>query len=275
MAIFDGWNRPSYKQLSSPDESAFRGAIALRPQTQNPLEIYQVALEKRIIIVEGISGSGKDTFQAYLKQILKDRAVYDFSEGEVLHSWKQLHIEGIARLRVKLMKLLVRYMRSTLKRDSNAVFLLNRFHLSTYFSTIIRQPNLEKDYEDIIVALRKLPVYIFVLLLDEKEMEARSRHPERSDAWRRHQTEIVNKERFSDNLKRHIWQQQLILRAVREQQLPYSLMKLAINPRGEANWLMANDVDQNDHRAKRLSNDKRGSMNKRRASPIQRVKEAV
>ena len=31
--------------------------------------------------------------------------MYDYSEGEVLHSWKQLPIEGIFELRIKFMKL--------------------------------------------------------------------------------------------------------------------------------------------------------------------------
>src|SRR4051812_26695837 len=55
----------------------------------------EVPLNSRVFIVEGISGSGKDTFQSYLKNKLRGRAIYDYSEGELLQSWKQLQIEGI------------------------------------------------------------------------------------------------------------------------------------------------------------------------------------
>src|SRR6266404_9185006 len=79
------------------------------PQLQNPDSYFleRNALDARVLIIEGISGSGKDTFQTYLKKKLKDRDVYDYSEGELLQSWNQLQIRGIFRLRVKFMKLFV------------------------------------------------------------------------------------------------------------------------------------------------------------------------
>src|SRR5439155_9216292 len=120
-----------------------------RLQDQDYYFLERTALDSRVLIIEGISGSGKDTFQTYLKKKLEGRDVYDYSEGEVLHSWKQLQIEGILKLRIKFMKLFVNYIRDTVSRDENAVFLLNRFHLSTYASTIIQQPKLEKEYDQI------------------------------------------------------------------------------------------------------------------------------
>ena len=92
----------------------------------------RIVLDSRVLIIEGISGSGKDTLQTYLKKKLKDRDVYDYSEGELLQSWNQLQIEGIFKLRVKFMKLFVNYVKDIVSRDENAVFLLNRFHLSAY-----------------------------------------------------------------------------------------------------------------------------------------------
>lgn len=214
-------------------------------EDQDPHGLCKIALEKRVIIIEGISGSGKDSFQAYLKRKLRDRAVYDFSEGEVLHSWKQLQIEGISQLRVRFMKLLVHYIKQTLSKDENIVFLLNRFHLSTYFSTIARYPRLAKAYGEVINGLRELPVHIFILLLDKEEIEVRGRHPERSNAWRRHQREIVNKEGFSDTLRRHIWQQELILKAARQQGLPFSLIKMEIKAGNPVHWVLLEHVNGN------------------------------
>ena len=82
-----------------------RGIQLRRLQDQDSYFVERIASDSRVLVVEGISGSGKDTFQTYLKKKLKNRDVYDYSEGEVLHSWKQLQIEGILKLRVKFMKL--------------------------------------------------------------------------------------------------------------------------------------------------------------------------
>jgi thymidylate kinase len=189
-----------------------------------------LALDSRVFIIEGISGSGKDTFQTYLKEKLEGRHLYDYSEGEVLHSWKHLQIEGILKLRVKFMKHFVNHIRDTVSRDENAVFLLNRFHLSAYVSTIIQQPKLKREYDDIINVLRTLPVHVFILQLDENEIEKRSLHPERSSAWQKHQQQIVKKEGFRDRLERYLWQQRLILEAAERQQIPYSVIRFPCAP---------------------------------------------
>jgi adenylate kinase len=190
----------------------------------------RIALDSRVIIIEGISGSGKDTFQAYLKKKLESRDVYDYSEGELLQSWNQLQIGGIFKLRVKFMKVFVNFVKDIVSRDENAVFLLNRFHLSTYVSTIIQQPTLEKEYVEIISVLRTLPVHVFILRLDENEIEKRSMHPERSVVWQKHQKQIVKKEGFRDTLERHIWQQGLILEAAERQRIPYSIIRFPSVP---------------------------------------------
>jgi thymidylate kinase len=184
----------------------------------------------RVLIIEGISGSGKDTFQTYLKTKLEGRDVYDYSEGELLHSWKHLQIEGILKLRVKFMLLFVNYIKDVVSRDEKAVFLLNRFHLSTYVSTIIHQPTLEKEYVEIINVLRMLPVHVFILRLDKSEIKERSLHPERSIAWQMHQRQIIKKEGFRDTLERHLWQQDLILEAAERQKIPYSVIKFNVTP---------------------------------------------
>ena len=66
-----------------------------RPQDLDPSIQERIALKSRVLIVEGISGSGKDTFQKYLKSKLRSRVVYDYSEGEFLWSWKHQQIKDI------------------------------------------------------------------------------------------------------------------------------------------------------------------------------------
>jgi thymidylate kinase len=192
----------------------------------DPTDVNQ-ALESRVLIIEGISGSGKDTFQAYLKEKLEGRQVYDYSEGDLLHSWKHFPIEGILEIRVRFMKLFVNHVRDIVNQDANAVFLLNRFHLSAYVTTIMRQPELEKQYDEIIDVLRTLPVHVFILQLGRNEIKQRSLHAERSGAWRKLQQQMVTKDGFRDSLDRYSSQQKLMIEAAKKQRIPYSLIKVA------------------------------------------------
>jgi adenylate kinase len=208
-----------------------------RLQDQDSYFPERTALDSRVLIIEGIAGSGKDTLQRYLKKKLEDRDVYDYSEGELLQSWNQLQIGGIFKLRVKFMKLFVNYVKDIVSRDENAVFLLNRFHLSAYVMTIIQQPKLEREYDEIINVLRTLPVHVFILQLDKNEIEKRSLHPERSGAWQKFQQQIVKKEGFRDRLERYIWQQGLILQAAKRQRIPYSVIKCPSAPEIGGGWV--------------------------------------
>ena len=196
-----------------------------RLQHRDPLVLEKISLDSRLLIVEGISGSGKDTFQTYLKKELRGRDLYDYSEGELLLSWNHLLIRGIFKLQVQLMKLFVRYVSEILSREENAVFLLNRFHLSAYVLEITKQPKLEREYDAIVNTLRTLPVHVFILELDENEIATRSLHPERSSAWQKFQQQIVEREGFRDRIERYLWQQRLMLDTAEKQQIPYSVIK--------------------------------------------------
>jgi thymidylate kinase len=183
------------------------------------------AFDSRVFIIEGIPGSGKDTLQEYLKEKLKGRDVYDYSEGELLHSWKHFPIEGILKFRVKFERLFVKYLKDIVSRDENAVFLLNRFHLSTYASIVVRQPELEKEYDETVKVLRTLPVHIFILQLDENEIEKRSLHSERSSVWQKVHQQMITKDGFRNRLEKYVSQQRLIIEAAKRQQIPYSVIK--------------------------------------------------
>jgi hypothetical protein len=135
------------------------------------------------------------------------------------------------------MKLFVNYVKDVVSRDENAVFIMNRFHLSAYVMTIIQQPKLEREYHEIINVLRTLPVHVFILQLDENDIEKRSLHPERSGTWQKFQQQIVEKEGFHDKVERYKWQQRVILQAAERQQLPYSVIKLAAAPDIGDRWI--------------------------------------
>ena len=236
-----------------------------RPQEQEAYLLDRIVLESRVLIVEGISGSGKDTFQMYLKNKLAGRDVYDYSEGEVLHSWKQLQIEGIFELRIKFMKLFMNYVRDIISQDESAVFLMNRFHLSTYASTIIQQPKLEREYDEIINVLRMLPVHVFILQLNENEIEKRSLHPERSGAWQKFQQKIVEKGGFRGRLER---QQNLILEAAKRQQIPYSTIKVTYEPEVRSGQVHVSESQSIVRRGARMNTaDAKISRRKRQIPP--------
>jgi thymidylate kinase len=256
------WNQPPSTQSPDPLLGRSKGVlpeilaqrgIRLRGQRNHVYHFLEEIISScRVLIAEGISGSGKDTFQNYLKESLQRRGrdVYDYSEGEVLHSWKQLQIDGILNLRVQFMKLFVDHMRDVVRRDRNAVFLLNRFHLSTYASTIVQQPNLQGQYNQVINVLRMLPIHVFILQLDDDEIEQRSFHPERSGAWRKFQQQIVDKHSFRNRLQQ---QQKLILEAAKSQQIAYSVIRLLSEPSIGNGQIRLSTAPRIAHRAARLN----------------------
>jgi hypothetical protein len=99
--------------------------------------------------------------------------------------------------------------------------------LSTYASTVVEQPELEKEYNQIIDGLRMLPVHIFILQLEKNELEKRSIRPQRSSAWLKFQQQIASKNGFRDRLEK---QQVLIFEAAKLQKLPYSVIKVPAVP---------------------------------------------
>lgn len=203
-----------------------RGIRLRREDDRDSYLLQKIASEYRVLVIEGISGSGKDTFQAYLKEKIKGRNIYDYSEGELLHSWKHSPIEGIFTLRLEFIRLFLCTVKSILNTDNNAVFILNRLHLSTYVTTIARQSGLEPKYKEIISLLRTLPVHVFVLKLEEHEIEQRSLHSERSNVWQTYQESRLTQDGFQDKVNRYITQQNLMLDVAKKQQIPYSIVKL-------------------------------------------------
>jgi thymidylate kinase len=251
-------NRPEQPVLRKVIEQ--RGIKLRRSQEKDFYLLERIVLNSRVLIVEGISGSGKDTFQTYLKKLLKDRDVYDYSEGDVLHSWKQLQIEGIFELRIKFMKLFVNYIRDIVSRDENAVFLLNRFHLSTCG----QQTKLGREYDEAINILKMLPVHIFILQLDEKEIEKRSLHPERSGAWQKFQQQIAVNDSFRDRLER---QQRIILETAKRQQIPYSVIKVTDEPEVGIGQVRTSKAPSIVRRGVRITADAKISRKKRDLPP--------
>jgi thymidylate kinase len=214
-----------------------KGIKERRNQRQNLQEdshcLEKIALDSRVLIIEGISGSGKDTFQEYLKSKLRSRVVYDYSEGELLLSWNQRPIKDIFKLQVRLMRNFLDYVADTINRDDRAVFLLNRFHLSTYTMGVTEQPKLQREYNIVLKKLRTLPTHVFILQLMETEIESRSAHPERGAAWHKFQQHILEREGFQSFLKRNVLLQKAMVETAIRQQIPFSIVRLPSAPNTE------------------------------------------
>ena len=204
----------------------------LLPQLQNSDSYFleRNALDNRVLIIEGISGSGKDTFQTYLKKKLKGRNVHDYSEGELLLSWNQRPIKDIFKLQIRLMRNFLDYIAVTLERDDKAVFLLNRFHLSTYTMGVTEQPKLEREYNIVLKTLRTLPTHVFILQLMDSEIESRSSHPERGAAWHKFQQHILEREGFQNFVKRNSLLQKAMIETAIRQKIPFSVFRLPSAP---------------------------------------------
>jgi thymidylate kinase len=187
-------------------------------------------MQSRVLIVEGISGSGKDTFQKYLKSKLRARVVHDYSEGELLLSWNQRPIKDIFKMQIRLMRNFLDYVTVTLERDDKAVFLLNRFHLSTYTMGVTEQPKLEREYNIVLKRLRTLPTHVFILQLMEDEIQSRSSHPERGAAWHEFQQHILEREGFRDFVKRNALLQKAMVKTAIRQNIPFSILRLPSAP---------------------------------------------
>jgi thymidylate kinase len=211
--------------LSSTQQQTFRSSELNALHT-----VEKIAMQSRVLIVEGISGSGKDTFQKYLKSKLRARVVHDYSEGELLLSWNQRPIKDIFKMQIRLMRNFLDYVTVTLERDDKAVFLLNRFHLSTYTMGVTEQPKLEREYNIVLKRLRTLPTHVFILQLMEDEIQSRSSHPERGAAWHEFQQHILEREGFRDFVKRNALLQKAMVKTAIRQNIPFSILRLPSAP---------------------------------------------
>jgi thymidylate kinase len=182
--------------------------------------------EARIIIIEGVAGSGKDTLQQLLKKQFKNKIVYDYAEGDLLFTWKLARVEGIAKLRLKLLNYFTDFMDDTIKQEPQSFFLLNRFHLSNYMAHVSRDKSLEPQYKQVVNKLKKLPIHILLLQLSAEEIDRRSSHMERPMSWKKYQKLMVKKEGFVNKVERYLHEQKVMLEEAKKNGLPYSIVHL-------------------------------------------------
>lgn len=184
----------------------------------------EIPKDARVIVIEGVAGSGKDTFLQLLKEKFSGKLVYDYSEGELLFSWKHARIKGLAKMTIQFHKAFLGFVEQVLSEEPESIFLLNRFHLSAYMAYVSKDNTLKGTYDKIVEHLRKLPVHIFILKLSSDEIERRSAHMERPDTWKKYQQMMVKKEGFFNYTERYLNEQKMMLEAAEKQKIPFSVI---------------------------------------------------
>ena len=197
-----------------------------------------------VYVVEGIAGSGKDTYIRGLLSHLAhdDRTIYTFDEASILFSWKHYYLPDIDRLRLAVLQSVVPYVQTIFEAEPTAVFVFDRFHVSFLAHALLRTPppqpsllaELEAGYAGLVEALRQLPLRISLALLEPHEIEFRTAHPERTDpAWRSFLAKRVAESRHGSVAELWAEQQETMLRLLEQDGLPYETVRVKPPGSGE------------------------------------------
>ncbi|MBU2513906.1 AAA family ATPase [bacterium] len=190
---------------------------------------FEIPNESRVIILEGIAGSGKTTFKGYLKEYFKGQKVYEYTEGELLLGWKHIHVPHVSVVRVDFFELFLDHLEKKLKEDKNVLFLIERFHLSMKILEWEFERDFEKRYERIISRIRQLPVHILIAKLEPAEIRKRMHHRERSSQWEEFVEEKLILRGFDDLEQLSIDQQQRFFSLAEQQGMPYSAVHVELD----------------------------------------------
>ena len=77
--------------------------------------VMHIPKDKKVIIIEGIAGSGKSTFFKDYKESIKDKMVYAYTEEELLFGWRHNFIPGITDVRLRYFEKILDYIDLKLK----------------------------------------------------------------------------------------------------------------------------------------------------------------
>lgn len=178
--------------------------------------------EGQLIIIEGVPGAGKTHLQERLQQSVEGRSVHVFPEEALLFGWMHAWLPGIDALRMSLMRGLVDHIEETLQQDPQALFILNRFHIS--YLVFAKKPDKEA-YEALLAKLRKIAVVVLVPQLGAADVADRSLHLERDDPlWRMHLDKRLAASGFRELAAMYLAEQDKVREILSVQQLPYEIL---------------------------------------------------
>lgn len=183
----------------------------------------------RIIIIEGIPGSGKSTFKELLLKHLKDRKLYEYTEQELMLGWKHIHVPHVSSLRLDFANLYIDLFEKILAEDDDAIIVLERFHLSIKVLEWEFENNFNERYEAIIERLRKLPIITLIAKLDLPDIKKRMHHRERSSQWMEFIEEKLVLRGYEDLETLSIEQQKSYFKEAEAQGIPYKEIFVKLN----------------------------------------------
>lgn len=191
--------------------------------------IIKIPEETRILVLEGIAGSGKTTLKEYLRKMFKDRKLQEFTEEELLLGWKHIHVRGVSPLRVDFANVLLDHIEEKLQEDEDLFFILERFHLSMKILEWEFEKEFNRRYEEIVTRLSKLPVFVLITELKDEEIRLRMHHRERNEQWNRYCDEKLIVRGYEDLETLSVDQQKAFFDTAESQSIPYSGIHVDLN----------------------------------------------
>jgi thymidylate kinase len=179
-------------------------------------------IESRVIILEGVPGSGKTNLQERIRDAARGRCVSLFPEEALLFGWIHAWLPGIDALRMALMHRIIDHIQHTITKRPESLFVLTRFHISyLIFATM---PDMEA-YNSLISRLREIPVLVLVPHIPLDMIATRAVHVERADPlWRAHLDKRLAKSGFSDISSMYNAEQHKVQEILAAQQLQYEIL---------------------------------------------------
>jgi thymidylate kinase len=180
----------------------------------------------RIIVIEGIAGSGKTTLMGCLGKQLQPRTIYEYSEQELMLGWKHIHIPHVSSIRIDFFNALLDELEEKMVATTDSVVILERFHLSMRILEWEFESRFNERYNGIVERLKRLPVYILIAELNRAQVRDRMHHRERSRQWREFVEEKLKLRGYENLEKLSVDQQRDFLNIATSQGIPFSTVQV-------------------------------------------------
>ena len=176
--------------------------------------MMEISPKTKLIIIEGISGSGKTNLMKEIINSNTNRKIISYSEGELLCSWRHAWVDNIEHLRLELMHKLLDYIKEN--DNKNELFILDRFHLSAILIPIITKGidlRNDKRYLDLIDKLRSVEA---LTLITKSKTIGNFPHPERDAVWQEHMKKRITWGKFKNHFDMAMWEENEIFNLAKD-----------------------------------------------------------
>lgn len=184
----------------------------------------------KIVVLEGVPGAGKNTVQEHIMEHFKDKLIYLFNEEDLLFSWKHGWIPNIDEMRLSLYENFLTYCEQVTTENDDALFIVNRFHISYKLFTKLADGESQERYNNILNRLKSLLAFVVVPMLPDEHIETRASHVERVDPiWQNHLNKRLEQKGFKTLYDMYSAEQVIIKGILEEQKIPFTLINVEVN----------------------------------------------